>query len=319
MLLRIFKNVLLVCFLCPIATHQKSSNSIQSSSDDSVDGQEDCIVDYLKRNGFIDIDFIFQEFNGNRFSCDFKIEKKIEVFYEKVARDFNMDSDLKIHTECLIKNLKNYNMAEMTFEMKIHDSIRRMSKKGDLNSVQNYEDLLASKKEDAIILCKAEMKLYKVFNETMLTIDTKWELNLEEFEDMNICNETIRVDAMDEFRERYCTRMYVVENKLIEPDFYKVKIVEDCVYRFEGDCEQVLTERNDILVNDMLSSLIHPDEQLPRRRNCMKKRIQFGNYFDYFAVIKVLNDRDNIDEEIDQQRQNFISKMNAVLARVLNC
>lgn len=300
-------------------THQKTFESLQTASDDSVDGQEDCIVDYLKRNGFVDADFMFREFNGNRYSCDFKVKKKIDVIYDKAASEFNINKSLSNLTECLIKYLKLVNMAEMTLEMKIQEYISNISKRDGLNTAMNYEELLNSKKENAVILCKAEFKLYKVFDETMLTMDTKWNLNLEEFEEINVCNETYKVDAYDEFKERYCTRMYVAEKELIDPEFYKVKIVEECVLRFEKDCDQILIERKEIILDEMLASLIHPDENLPRRRKCMKKRIQFGNYFDYFAIIKVLNDRDNIIQEIDEQRQYFINNVIAILSNVLRC
>lgn len=287
--------------------------------DDSVDGQEDCIVDYLKRNGFIDSDFLFREFDGNRYSCDFKVKRKIALIYDNAAREFKKNNVLKKHTECLIRNLKYNNMAEMTLEMKIQESITRVSKRDGLNTVQNYVEMLNTKKEDVIILCKAEFKLNKVFDETMLTIEDKWLMNFEEFLDQNICNETYRVDAYDAFKEKYCTRMYVVENELINPDDYKVKIVDECVLLFEKDCDQILAERNENLVEDLLATLIPPGENLPRRRNCMKKRILFGNYYDYFAIIKVLNDRDNILEQIDEQRQNFITNINAIIANVLRC
>lgn len=297
-------------------TKQKRFESLQTASDDSIDGQEDCIVDYLKRNGFIDVDFIFREFDGNRYSCDFKVKKKIAVIYDKAARDFNINNSLSNHTECLIRYLKFVNMAEMTLEMNIQESISKLSKKDGLNTAMKYEELLNSKKENAVILCKAEFKLYKLFNDTR---DTKWNLKLEEFEKMNVCNETYKVDAYDEFKEKYCTRMYVVKKKLIDPEFYKVKIVEECVLRFEKDCDQILIERKEIILDDMLASLIHPDENLPRRRKCMKKRIQFGNYFDFYARIKVLNDRDNIIQEIDEQRQHFIKNVIAILTNVLRC
>ena len=300
-------------------THGKIIESLQTALDDSVDGQEDCIVDYLKREGFIDSDFSFREFDGNRYSCDFKVKKKIDVIYDNAAREFNKNKNLRKHTECLIRNLKYINMAEMTLEMKLQESITRVSKRDGLNTVENYVELLNAKRDDVIILCKAEMKLHKVFNETMLTIDAKWVKNFEEFLDQNICNETIRVDAYDEFKEKYCHRMYVVDNELIDPDFFKVKVVDECVLLFENDCDQILIDRNEILVEDMLATLIPPDENLPRRRNCMKKRIQFGNYFDYFAIIKVLNDRDNINEEIDEQRQSFLTNMNAIISNVLRC
>lgn len=315
---RNFQHLLLVCFcVCPI-TQQMSFKNLQSSTDDAIDGQEDCIVDYLKRKGFVDLDFIYHEFNGNRYSCDFKIKKKIDAIYAKLARGFKKDDDLKNHTECLIRNLKFVNMAEMTLEMKVQDSIKTVSMKDVSNFVPNYEESLDTKKEDAILSCKVEMKLNKLFNETMLTKFIKLYRDEKEFLELHICNETANVYAMDEFKERYCTRMYVVDNKLIDPEFYHVKIHEDCVHRFERDCDNILSERNKVIVEDMLESLIKPYDQ-PRKRICMKKRIKFGNYFDYFAVIKVLNDRYNTDDEIDQQRQHFITNINAILEKVMKC
>lgn len=287
----------LICIICTI-TQQRT---FESFSIELIDNEE-CVVDYLKRHDLIDCDFKYPPYYGNQQLCDERVYQKIEIIYDKVIMEFNKDKILINLTDCLINHLKAMKSAELTLDMRIRETCRNKAKNDRAKTNKEFEDALNYKKETAIYLCKAEYKLGSLFDEIM---EPK--------------PDNTSIKDFDTLKEEYCTRKYVVEHKLLERTHFKVHTNPKWIYVSEQDCLETLKDRMINYENEILDDLTRDSDIMPKRRNCMQKRIRRGLYFNPIAMIEVLSERNNTDAEKYDERNRFLEVMILTLTNVLKC
>lgn len=289
--------VLFICISCTI-TQQRT---FESFSNELIDNEE-CVVDYLKRHDLINWDFKYPPYYGKQEMCDERVYQKIEIIYDKVIIEFNKNKSLKNLTDCLINHLKAMKSAELSLDMRIRETCKNVAKKDRVKTIKDLEDALNHKKETAICLCKAEYKLGSLFDEIM---EPK--------------PDNISIKDFDTLKEEYCTRKYVVEHKLLERTHFRVHTNPKWIYVSEQDCLDTLKDRMMNYENEILDDLTRDSDIMPKRRNCMKKRIRRGLYFNAIAVVEVLSERNNTDAEKDDERNRFLELVTLTLTNVLKC
>ncbi|CAO1421433.1 unnamed protein product [Diamesa hyperborea] len=293
----LFSRVFLICIICTI-TQQRT---FESFSNELVDNEE-CVVDYLKRHDLIDCDFKYPPYYGNQEMCDERVYQKMEIIYDKIIIEFNKDKRLKDHIDCLISHLKAMKSAELTLDMRIQETCSNIAKKDRVKTIKDFEDALNHKKETAIYLCKAEYKLGSLFDEIM---EPK--------------SDNTSIKDFDTLKEEYCTRKYVVEHKLLERTHFRVHINPKWIYVSEQDCLETLKDRMMNYENEILDDLTRDSYIMPKRRNCMQKRIRRGLYFNAIAVVEVLSERNNTDAEKNDEKNRFLEAVTLTLTNVLKC
>lgn len=136
----------------------------------------------------------------------------------------------------------------------------------------------------------------------------------------NSSNETETDHDLEELREEYCQRVYVIEKKAIDSKVYKIDVNPKSVDVSNIDCSKFLFELSEEFIvslkDEFVGALKDPTVKSTR---CMANAIRSGKYFDNLLKLWMLSELKITDEQRLAERNHFIHFLTNLYANIMKC
>lgn len=282
------------------------------------EGVYNCLLDYITENSQIETHFYRKAFERledieyDQDLCDDFIEKKSNDFYLQTLHHLSKDNEFKDYSICIIENLKKRSFAMHEIKSIFINHV------GDINYAKNF-----SEKHEK----QWEMMEMNLQNSMVKAIDNAANACTLEKSFSNVFEKlAVRHDdeslTTDQQIQNYCVRSYLITNKFIDKNVYRVqrnpynvdttgvncsKLVSDLKFRYDALLLEQFKQNSERITTSIV--------------NCIKKAISKHSYFETSFRIAVL--AEDIYFVSGTQRENekrvFIHKMKLLYTDVAKC
>lgn len=279
------------------------------------EGSYNCLLDYLTQNSQHDTYFYRKTFERlenieyDQDLCDGFIEKLSNDFYLQTLQYLSKDREFKDHSICIIENLKTRSFSMYEIKSIFISRVGDMKNSKSLSEKQfevmelNLQNSMVKAIDNAANACTLDKSLSNIFEKLAVRHDDESQ-------------------STDQQIRNYCVRSYLVTNKFIDKNVYRVQRNPNNVDATGVNCTRVVNDLKFKFNALLLEQFKQNSERITTSVvNCIKKAINNYNCFEWSSRIAVLA------EDIyfvggtrrDNEKRIFIHKMKSLYSDVFKC
>lgn len=213
------------------------------------------------------------------------------------------------HSNCIIEKLTTFSI-DIPYLMKfIYSEDRTMSKLRRMKALNEVSSKIDQKLELAEEICAPEQMFGDWFDET---VDEEPSTASDNSTDADV--------DLEELREEYCQRVYVVEKKAIDLKKYKIDTNPKGVNVQNMDCKKFLLEISEEFIVSIKDQFAEGVKYATvKSTRCMANTVRNGKYFDNLLKIWMLSELKISDQEKAVERNHFINFLKNLYAEIMKC
>lgn len=273
----------------------------------SLQGRESssCIADYLKSLGLIEENLGSDDPLNPLCKAIAEVTKTMVM--AAIKDQVESDKDMKKDSACIMNSLQKSDMGNSLLTLYVYESAEGIADDAQLEKRKQIEANVTKSTFNAFIVCQAETKFGKIFDD-MLTEESS-----EEEEDL---------------KEDYCIRKHIRENGLIDVDNLSLAPNPKNIDTSDVDCvvifQKGLKDAEDELVKSLMEEESGEDEEKKVKLDenhisCLVEVVRQNSFIDKVLQYDYIKEMNPTNAQKSEMRANFIKVMTKLAESSSTC
>lgn len=279
-----------------------STICLADESDENSQFGLSCASNYLKEKKLLDSKFRakFAQSAEADSSCTEYISVFKDNVYETYDKEFRADKDLVEVADCLMEKLKEVELADLSIKNYVYESAVNMPRHKRKKAMKAIELAVEKKTETVVKVCTASKAFGDVFEE--------------------LCEKDSSESDEDSLIDDFCIRKYLADNNFINTTIHQIDLNPQKVDVTGADCEKVIKESKEEVIDDLKKELEKEDEFSTRQsKKCLKKSVNESKYFEVIGKALVLCEVKMTPDIKEYERGQFAKNMGELYEFIYRC